>query len=108
MVLGSSAGAQGVAVNLNGALLFDLMGAGSMAVLGDALGSLAASAGRLVEGGVADICAFDPTEPWTVGPDTLISQGQHTPFAYSATGTTLVGRVQATWVAGSLAFQRRA
>ena len=29
-------------------------------VLGDALGSLAASAGRLVDGGVADLCVFDP------------------------------------------------
>jgi dihydroorotase len=29
-------------------------------VLGDALGTLQASAGRLVKGGVADICVFDP------------------------------------------------
>jgi len=31
-------------------------------VLGDALGSLSSSAGRLVEGGVADVCVFDPRQ----------------------------------------------
>jgi len=75
-------------------------------VLGEALGSLSASAGRLVEGGVADLCAFDPEADWMASPDTLISQGQSTPFAARSTGTQLKGRVQATWVAGSLAFQR--
>jgi len=76
-------------------------------VLGDALGSLASSAGRLVEGGVADICLFDPDAEWSVTPDQLCSQGKHTPFAFRATGMALRGRVRATLVAGTIAFDRR-
>ena len=74
-----------------------------VSVLGDALGSLAASAGRLVEGGVADICLFDPTVHWSATPQTLRSQGKHTPFAQSSTGCALPGKVEITLVAGSLA-----
>jgi dihydroorotase len=70
-------------------------------VLGDALGSLASSAGRLVEGGVADICVFDPREQWAVTRDVLKSQGKHTPFAFEHTGMALPGRVRATLVAGT-------
>jgi dihydroorotase len=51
------------------------------AVLGDALGSLASSAGRLVEGGVADLCLFDPAA-LDGAPAALRSQGKHTPFAF--------------------------
>ena len=76
-------------------------------VLGDALGSLASSAGRLVEGGVADICLFDPDAEWSVTPDQLCSQGKHTPFAFGSTGMALRGRVRATLVAGTVAFDRR-
>lgn len=75
-----------------------------VAVLGDALGSLASSAGRLVEGGVADVCVFDPAATWSVSPQALVSQGKHTPFAFDATGTALPGRVVATLVAGTVAF----
>ena len=71
-----------------------------VAVLGDALGSLAASAGRLVEGGVADVCVFDEAAHWQVVPAALRSQGKHTPFA----GHELPGRVRYTLVAGSVAF----
>ncbi len=74
-------------------------------VLGDALGSLASSAGRLVEGGVADICLFDPAAEWAVAPAALASQGKHTPFAFASTGMALPGRVRATLVAGTLAFE---
>ena len=74
-------------------------------VLGDALGSLASSAGRLVEGGVADVCIFDPADEWVVTPEMLASQGKHTPFSYAATGMALPGRVRATLVAGTLAFE---
>jgi dihydroorotase len=74
-------------------------------VLGEALGSLASSAGRLVEGGVADVCVFDPAAVWSVSPQTLRSQGRHTPFDFSATGMALPGRVKATLVAGTLAFE---
>ncbi|KDB54043.1 putative dihydroorotase-like protein [Sphaerotilus natans subsp. natans DSM 6575] len=76
-------------------------------VLGDALGSLASSAGRLVEGGVADVCIFDPEETWPVTPDVLHSQGKHTPFAFADTGMALPGRVRATLVAGTIAHELR-
>ncbi len=76
-------------------------------VLGHALGSLASSAGRLVEGGVADVCVFDPAVTWSVAPGQLRSQGRHTPFAFEATGMALPGRVRATLVAGTLAYEAR-
>jgi len=75
-------------------------------VLGGALGSLASSAGRIVEGGVADLCLFDPAAEWRAEPAALASQGKHTPFAFAATGMALPGRVMATLVAGTLAFER--
>lgn len=75
-----------------------------VAVLGEALGSLASSAGRLVEGGVADLCLFDPAARWTVRPAQLRSQGRHTPFA----GLELPARVHATLVAGHLAYEAAA
>ncbi len=71
-----------------------------VAAIGDALGSLAASAGRLIEGGVADVCIFDAGARWQVLPATLRSQGKHTPFA----GHDLPGCVACTLVAGTLAF----
>ena len=73
-------------------------------VMGSALGSLQASAGRLVKGGVADICIFDPGREWTVEPAALRSQGKHTPFS----GHVLPGRVRYTLVGGQLAFERAA
>jgi dihydroorotase len=76
-------------------------------VLGDALGSLSSSAGRLVEGGVADLCLFDPDAEWTVSADQLCSQGKHTPFSFASTGMALRGRVRTTLVAGTIAFDRR-
>jgi dihydroorotase len=72
-----------------------------VAVLGDALGSLASSAGRLVAGGVADLCVFDPDERWVVEPQALKSQGKHTPFA----GHELPGRVKCTLVSGIVAHE---
>jgi dihydroorotase len=73
-------------------------------VLGSALGSLSASAGRLVEGGVADICVFDAEASWSVTPDRLVSQGKHTPFAFELTGFELPARVRHTLVAGTVAY----
>jgi dihydroorotase len=70
-------------------------------VLGTALGTLQASMGQLVEGGVADLCVFDPQARWTVASDTLRSQGKHTPFS----GYELPGRVRCTIAAGQLAFE---
>ena len=74
-------------------------------VLGDAIGSLATSAGRLVEGGVADICVFDPAAEWSVTAGVLASQGKHTPFSFASTGMALPGRVRTTLVAGTVAFE---
>ena len=70
-------------------------------VLGPALGTLHASAGQLVEGGVADICVFDPNAPWTVTAAALRSQGKHTPFS----GYELPGRVRCTIAAGQVAYE---
>jgi dihydroorotase len=72
-------------------------------VLGASLGTLQASAGRLVEGGIADVCVFDPQAPWTVTPAALRSQGKHTPFS----GYELTGRVRCTVVAGQIACEDR-
>ncbi|MFG6414644.1 dihydroorotase [Roseateles sp. DC23W] len=74
-------------------------------VMGPALGSLAASAGRLVEGGVADVCVFDAKSSWAVTPEQLASQGKHTPFAYASSGFELPARVRATLVAGHIAYE---
>ncbi len=68
-------------------------------VLGSALGTLQASCGRLVEGGMADLCVFDPAARWQVAPTALRSQGKLTPFA----GLELTGRVRTTLVGGHLA-----
>ncbi|MDE2401408.1 MAG: dihydroorotase [Burkholderiales bacterium] len=76
---------------------------GPVKVLGDALGSLSSSAGRLVQGGVADVCVFDPSVRWRAEPASLTSQGKHTPFAFDVTGTELPGRVRLTLVAGQVA-----
>ncbi len=70
-------------------------------VLGGALGTLQASAGQLVVGGVADVCVIDPQAEWTVEPQALRSQGKHTPFA----GYELPARVRCTIVGGQIAFQ---
>lgn len=78
---------------------------GPVKVLGDAIGSLSSSAGRLVQGGVADICVFDPRVHWQVEPGALVSQGKHTPFAFDCTGMALPGRVRVTLVAGQIAHE---
>jgi len=73
-------------------------------VLGAALGSLGNSAGRLVAGGVADVCVFDADASWSVRPELLRSQGKHTPFAFEISGFELPARVRYTLVAGQLAY----
>jgi dihydroorotase len=57
--------------------------------------------GRIAEGGIADLCVFDPEASWTVAPGTLRSQGKHTPFS----GYELPGRVRWTLVGGALAYE---
>ncbi|XVJ68676.1 MAG: dihydroorotase [Rhizobacter sp.] len=70
-------------------------------VIGAALGSLASSAGRLTEGGMADLCLFDANARWVVAPSELRSQGKHSPFS----GYEVPGRVRYTVVAGQVAFE---
>lgn len=70
-------------------------------VLGASLGTLQASAGQLVEGGIADVCIFDPQAAWTVEPQALRSQGKHTPFS----GYELPARVRCTIAAGQIAYE---
>jgi dihydroorotase len=73
-------------------------------VLGSSLGTLQASTGQLVEGGVADVCIFDPNGAWVVSPAELRSQGKHTPFE----GYELPGRVRWTIAGGQVAHEARA
>jgi dihydroorotase len=70
-------------------------------VLGTSLGTLQASSGQLVQGGVADVCIFDPAAAWTVEPAALRSQGKHTPFS----GYELPVRVRWTVVGGLVAYE---
>ena len=70
-------------------------------VLGSSLGTLQASAGQLLKGGVADVCVFNPNQSWTVEPSALRSQGKHTPFS----GYDLPVRVRWTVVGGQLAYE---
>lgn len=71
-------------------------------LLGNALGTLQASLGQLVEGGVADLCVVNPQAAWTVAAPALVSQGKSTPF----NGYELPARVQLTLVNGHVAFER--
>ena len=70
-------------------------------VLGASLGTLQASVGQLVEGGVADLCIFDPQTEWAVQPEALRSQGKHTPFS----GYEVPGKVRCTIVGGQVAWE---
>jgi dihydroorotase len=70
-------------------------------VLGSALGTLQASAGQIVDGGVADVCVFDLNAGWTVEPSQLRSQGRNTPFG----GHELPGKVRWTLVGGQVAYE---
>jgi len=70
-------------------------------VLGGALGTLQASVGKIVEGGVADLCIFDPQSHWTVDAGALRSQAKHTPFS----GYELPARVRCTIAAGNVAHE---
>ncbi len=74
--------------------------AGAAAVLGNALGTLQASVGRIVEGGVGDLCIVEAGARREVTQAALLSQGKHTPFE----GRTLPGRVRFTLVGGQVAF----
>lgn len=73
---------------------------GPAAVLGRNLGTLQDSIGRVVLGGVADLCVVNPGQHWRVSPEQLRSQGDHTPFE----GHELAVTVRATLVNGQVAF----
>jgi dihydroorotase len=74
-------------------------------VLASSLGTLASSVGRLSVGGAADVCVFNPREPWSVSAQTLCSQGKHTPFAHDMSGSLMAARVTHTVVNGQVAFE---
>lgn len=65
---------------------------------------LGIEAGSLGVGQRADICVFDPQQPWRVQPEALRSQGRNTPFL----GGEMTGRVCATLVAGRVVFELKA
>src|SRR5450830_1513368 len=73
---------------------------GPAGVLGASLGKRQDRVGRLVVGGVADLCVFDPQAAWTVQSSALRSQGKNTPFS----GYELPGQVRCTIMAGRIAF----
>jgi len=60
-------------------------------------------AGHLTTGHVADICIFDAERLWTVGPQTLKSQGKNTPYR----GIELKGKVRYTLVDGQVVFEAK-
>ncbi|MEO7151133.1 MAG: dihydroorotase, partial [Burkholderiaceae bacterium] len=91
----------GLEANLTLARTLATVTCAPVGVLGAVLGSVADSAGRLVEGGVADLCVYDPRATWTVRPERFVSQGRHSPFA----GYELPGRVRYTLVAGGVAYE---
>ena len=57
-------------------------------------------AGRIYEGGPADLVIFDPDEEWTV-PDTFASKSANTPFI----GMKLKGRVHMTICGGDIVYR---
>lgn len=75
---------------------------GPSAVLGTALGTRQGRTGRLQNGGLGDVCIFDPRQNWTVQSEALCSQGKHTPFS----GYELPGQVQLTLVGGRVGYQK--
>ena len=74
---------------------------GPAKVIGPSLGAQSEGVGRVQVGALADLCVFDPAAAWTVGADSLRSQGKHTPFS----GYELPGQVRYTLVGGRLAFR---
>ena len=59
---------------------------------------LGVDAGTLRVGAAADVCIFDPDEPWRITRAALASQGKNTPYA----GMEVVGRVRWTIVGGNV------
>lgn len=66
------------------------------------LGPEFADIGHLGIGARADICLFNPSSYWVPDATTLVSRGKHSPLL----GYEYSGQVQATLVAGRIAFER--
>jgi len=62
---------------------------------------LGVPAGTLAVGGWADLCVFDEAAEWIVGPRTLTSQGNNTPFL----NHLMLGRVHYTLIDGHIDFE---
>ena len=58
-------------------------------------------AGTLSVGAAADVCVYDPEQPWTLDERSLLSAGKNTPFL----GWEFAGRVTHTLVDGRVAFE---
>jgi dihydroorotase len=67
----------------------------------DPAAALGIDAGSLEAGRRADICIFDPDEPWRIQAETLHSREKNTPFL----GREMLGRVRATLVEGRVVFE---
>lgn len=76
-----------------------------VSVMGARMGGIGDSAGRIHQGGVADLCIFDPETRWAVQPHMLKSQSHCTPFEFERSGFEMQGRVRWTCVAGAVAFE---
>ncbi len=64
-------------------------------------GILGKTCGRMVDGGLADLCILDPQAWWKVTPASLKSEGKNTPFS----GYEVQGRVRYTLVSGQVVYQ---
>ncbi len=70
-------------------------------LLGASASAALSGAGRLVVGGAADVCVFDPDAAWMVAGRNLRSQGKHTPF----NGHEVPSSVRFCIVGGRIAFE---
>jgi dihydroorotase len=77
--------------------MIDRLTTGPARVLGESYSDLAS----LQPGTTADIVLFDPEQEWTVDTAEFESKGRNTPLE----GTTLKGRVVATFASGNLIYQ---
>jgi dihydroorotase len=64
---------------------------------------LGVETGMVCVGGPADLCLFDPAEPWTVSARNLASLGKNSPFL----GMEMLGRVHYTVIDGHIDYRAR-
>jgi dihydroorotase len=70
-------------------------------VTSDPAAILGIDTGSLTVGSPADVCIFDPLEPWVVTPASLHSKGKNTPYI----NYEMAGRVRVTLVEGRVVFE---